>query len=91
MINRYTIFLNLYVLGLCLNRVVQFSVPYLSRIGILISAGFTWMLLLGIEWLYPKRKCLFYFIWCIYVFMTYYTILNGQYHKLFVPYKSILD
>lgn len=91
MINKYTVLLNLYVFGLCLNRIVQFSVPYLSRIGILISAGFTWMLLMGIEKLYPKQKCLLYFVWVLYIFIIYYSILNGQYHKLFVPYKSIIN
>lgn len=91
MINRYTVLLNLYVFGLCLNRIVQFSVPYLSRIGILISAGFSWMLLIGIEKLYTKQKRLLYFVWVIYMFIIYCSILNGQYYKLFIPYKSIIN
>lgn len=87
---RYTVLYNMYVVGMCLNRIVAMTVPYLSRIGILISGGFSSLLLLGIERKFKKNITFIYFIYIVYLFIQLNSRLHGMYEKLFLPYNSIL-
>lgn len=87
---KYTVLFNMYVVGMCLNRIVAMTVPYLSRVGILMSGGFSSLLLLGIEKRFKYNITFIYFIYIIYQFMQFYSRLHGMYEDLFLPYKSIL-
>lgn len=87
---KYTVLFNMYVVGMCLNRIVAMTVPYLSRVGILISGGFSSLLLLGIERRFKNNIMLIYFIYIVYQFVLFNSRLHGMYEELFLPYKSIL-
>lgn len=88
----YTVYLNLYIFGICFNRAVAFTVPYLSRIGILASAGAGLLLLLGLEKKFKRRNNLLfvYFIYLIYKFLLFTQTLHGQYESLFIPYNCVI-
>lgn len=87
---QYLVLYNLYVFGLCFNRIVSMAIPYLSRIGILASAGFTFILLLGIQRRYPNNIGFVTICFIIYQLLIYLGVLFGMYTDLFIPYNSIL-
>lgn len=88
--NIYQILLNLYVFGMCFNRAVAFAVPYLSRIGILASAGAGTLLLLGMERKFkkPSKLRMAFFIFILYKLLLFMQTLHGQYEDLFIPYHT---
>lgn len=88
--NIYQILLNLYIFGMCFNRSVAFAIPYLSRIGILASAGAGTMLLLGMEKKFKKPSTLrlVFFVFLLYKLLLFMQTLHGQYEDLFIPYHT---
>lgn len=88
----YTVYLNLYVFGICFNRAVAFTIPYLSRIGILASASAGLLLLLGLEKKFKRKSNLLfvYLIYIVYKFILFTQTLHGQYESLFIPYNCVI-
>jgi len=88
---KYTILSNLYLFGICFNRLISMTVPYMARIGIMACAAGGFILIFGIEHRFKKNSVYIFSIYVIYKFLSFYGILYGQYSKLFLPYNSIIS
>ena len=96
--NKFNILLNMYVFGLCFGRVVIGAVPYLSRINVCLAGGFTLMIYLSIlSFKTSKRSTtgfvqkLLILLFILYISVSYFGKVNGEFDDLYIPYFSIFS
>lgn len=85
----YNILLNMYVFGLCISRLVLNTIPYLSRINLCCTGGFSIMLLYGI-YHYKQYRAVLVSIFALYMYFSY-TSQISTYPDLFIPYYSVFS
>ncbi len=87
---RYNVILNMYVLGICFNRLVSGAIPYLARTTAFFAAGFIVMLLLWTEKQRPSRRVAILVIISLYAATMYFKQLD-KFSDVFIPYYSVFS
>lgn len=85
----YGTLFNLYVIGMCLNRLFLLSVPEFVRITPFFTGGYIIMLC----WIIAKQKrnILILIFLSLYFVHWYYSKLNGYFSDLYLPYYSVIE
>ena len=87
----YNMLFNLYLFGICFNRLFIQALPELNRLTALFTGGFTIMLVMIISRYGRQMRLLLTILLLIYTYNIYCRVIYGTYEDLFVPYMSILD
>jgi hypothetical protein len=87
----YNVLLNIYFIGLFLNRLFVKSFPDVARISLFFSSSFILLIAMIICQMKPVNRKFFYVIISFYIFSQMMIILNGEYRDLFIPYVSVFS
>ncbi len=88
--NIYNVLLNLYLIGLCIVRTFSQAIPYLARVGNFATLGGSILILMAISKCNKQTRLFWLVVYSLYCFISYYTILHGQFRSLFIPYRLVL-
>lgn len=88
-INDFNVLLNMYVFGLSISRIFLNTIPYLSRINLCCTGGFSIMLLFGI-YKFKKLRPVLIFMFACYEYLAFKGQINN-YPDLFLPYFSFVS
>lgn len=87
----YSIFLTLYVFGICWNRVFMNTMPDFTRITAFYACGFNVMLIMIISKFDKKKQTWLFCLLSVYCFVKYWLQIHGYYESLYIPYFSIFS
>ena len=89
---KYNILFNLYVIGICFNRIFLQIIPDFTRITSLYAGGFAVMLIMIVSQLRRlSNRLILCILILIYYFYNYWSYIDGYYSYLFFPYYSIFS
>ncbi len=87
----FNMLFNLYVLGLCFNRLFIQALPELNRLTALFAGGFTVMLVMIIARYKQQTRLVLTMLLLVYTYTIYCRVIYGTYEDLFIPYMSVFD
>lgn len=88
---KYDIMFTLYVLGISFNRIFLQTIPDMARLTSLFTGGFIIMLVMIISSLKKSYQTIATIGIIAYLFVTYYTSINGFYKDLYIPYYTVFE
>ncbi len=88
---RYDILLNIYFMGLIINRMFVLAAPDFARLALFYSGSFILLIALILERIKLSNRIILYVIVSIYCFSQMKNQIHGKYEGLYNPYISVFS